>query len=112
MKYIYYTVILLLLFTQVDVSAKSEFKKEFDKKYSPLNLPLENSYGQVAEISNFTYQKDVATFTFTKGEIHLLSFVDERPTAALFIGQGQAKISVPVGIEQASLLAVTKNSTV
>ncbi len=112
MKFPYLTLVSFLFLIPVEVIAKSEFMKEFKKKYSSLNLPLENSYGEVAEISNFTYKKDVATFTFVKGEIHLLRFVDERPTAALFIGNGRADITVPDGIEKVSLLAVTRDSLV
>lgn len=94
------------------VAAESGFFKEFKSNYELLDLDLLNNPSQVATISNFVYQKDVATFTFVEGEIHLLRFVNGRPTTAIFIGQGRAQIEVPSALERKSMISVTGDSLV
>ncbi|UCE23794.1 MAG: hypothetical protein JSU74_10915 [Candidatus Zixiibacteriota bacterium] len=107
---IFLTVILCLTFASV--AADSEFMEKFKSDYGTLDLDLLNNLGEIATVENFVYQKDIATFTFEEGKIHLLRYVDDRPTTAIFTGKGRAEISVPSHLERMSLLAVTKDSVV
>jgi len=92
--------------------AESQFFKDFMRDYNTLNQDLLNHTGQVAEIKDFTYTKDVATFTFHEGIIHLLRYVDDRPTTAIFIGRGEARVEIPSHIERMSLWSTAGDSTV
>jgi len=90
----------------------SDFFKEFKGNYSLIDLDLDGSPCEVAQITNFVYKKDVATFTFTEGEMYLLRYINGRPTTALFVGKGHAHIEVPSKTERQSMLAVTKRDVV
>ncbi|RKX23185.1 MAG: hypothetical protein DRP35_00095 [Candidatus Zixiibacteriota bacterium] len=86
--------------------ADSDFFKKLKNDYSQLEIELNNSYGRKADIKNFVYKKDAATFNFVEGEMHLLRYVNNRPTTALFIGKGHAKIEIPSELEKNSLRSV------
>ncbi|UCG62526.1 MAG: hypothetical protein JSV52_04360 [Candidatus Zixiibacteriota bacterium] len=86
--------------------------KKFKSDYSKLDLDLLNHVGDVFAVDSFTYQKDIATFTFRDGQIHLLRYVDGRPTTAIFTGDGTAVINVPSHMERMSLTSVTGDSVV
>ncbi|HQL23959.1 MAG TPA: hypothetical protein PKY95_06025, partial [candidate division Zixibacteria bacterium] len=47
-----------------------------------------------------------------KGTVYLQRYVKDRPTTAVFVGQGRVTIDVPVHSERQGLWAVTKDSTV
>jgi hypothetical protein len=74
--------------------AESDAFKKFRSDYATLDQDLLNNDCEVAAVSNFVYRKDVATFTFTEGTMYLLRYVDDRPTTAIFIGKGNAKIDI------------------
>ncbi|HOP06252.1 MAG TPA: hypothetical protein PLF13_03070 [candidate division Zixibacteria bacterium] len=108
-----WTVILSAILLLVGaVHAESTFKKEFDDNYDQINRDLLNHTGQRAEIADFVYQKDLATITFKKGSIHLLRYVNDRPTTAIFIGQGHIDVAVPSHSERMTLLSASGDSTV
>ncbi len=95
--------------------ADSEFMKKFKTDYALLDLDLLNHVGEVAvfdSLNSFTYQKDIATFTFKQGQIHLLRYVEGRPTTAIFNGTGNVTINVPSHLERMSLMSVTGDSVV
>lgn len=92
--------------------AESEFFKSFKSNYATLDLELLNNAIEQADIKNFVYQKDVATFTFEEGKLFLLRYVLDRPTTAIFIGKGRADITVPSPVERQSLLFATGDSVV
>jgi hypothetical protein len=102
----------VLLVVGSSVTAESEFSKDFKKKYSRIDIDLMNNPAEVAQIHDFVYQKDVATFTFTKGKMFLLRYIDDRPTTAIFIGEGHATVAIPPRVERMSLLACAEDSTV
>lgn len=94
-------------------AAESDFMKEFETNYSRLDLDLLNNPCQIADIKDFVYKKDVATFTFTEGKLFLLRHVFDRPTTAIFIGTGHATIPAPaVPVERANLEWATGGATV
>lgn len=112
MKTIRYALSIVICLSMVGVSVASESFDKFKSDYNALDLDLLNSYGQRAEIENFVYTKDLATITFEKGLIHLLRYVDDRPTTAIFIGKGNLKMDVPSHVERQSLLSISGDSTV
>ncbi len=98
--------------TAACAAPETDFFKEFKKKYSALDMDLLNNVGEQAKIENFVYHKDVATFTFIKGTIHLLRYVDGRPTTAIFVGKGKAHIDIPSHLERMALEGIAKDSVV
>jgi len=94
------------------VSAESTFFKNFKQDYAALDMDLLNNMGELATIKDFVYHKDVATFTFQEGTVHLLRYVEGRPTTAIFVGRGKARIEVPLHVERQGLECVTKDSLV
>jgi hypothetical protein len=95
-----------------EATADSEFLEKFRRDYSALDMDLLNNPGELVKVKDFVYQKDVATFTFKEGIIHLLRYVDGRPTTAVFVGKGHARIEVPSHVERQALLGVTGDSLV
>ena len=105
-------VLIGLLLATGAAQAESDFFKEFKTNYATLDLDLMNNTIEQADLSNFVYQKDVATFTFEEGRIFLLRYVLGRPTTAIFIGKGRADITVPSAVERQSLTFATGDSVV
>ncbi|HUV31708.1 MAG TPA: hypothetical protein VMY05_11560 [Acidobacteriota bacterium] len=95
------------------VNGQSGFFEEFTANYDRLLTDLQRKPpAELAEISDFVYQKDIATFTFTKGKLYLLRHVQGRPTTAIFVGEGNARMDVPVHTERQSLLFCSGDSAV
>jgi hypothetical protein len=92
--------------------AESEFFKKFKQDYVALDMDLLNTPGELATVKDFVYHKDVATFTFKEGIIHLLRYIDGRPTTAVFVGEGKAQIKIPSHVERQGLRCVTGDSLV
>jgi len=84
----------------------------FKQAYSDVSESMLSNDGEVAEISNFNYQKDVAHFSFAEGRILLRRPVLGRPSVAMFVGKGSVSIDVPSHVERQRLLAMTGDSTV
>lgn len=102
-----------LLFLAASAGAESDFYKEFKEAYGIVGGELSSKPpAELADISDFVYQKDVATFTFTSGKIYLLRAVGGRPTAAIFLGEGHAHIDIPSHVERQSLWYASGDSTV
>ncbi|HVP07189.1 MAG TPA: hypothetical protein VMS71_05035, partial [Candidatus Acidoferrum sp.] len=93
-------------------ASDSRFFKEFKKNYAILDQDLLNNPGEVADIKDFTYTKDIATFTFISGRMALLRYVNGRPTTAIFVGQGHVSIQVPSHLERQALFTASKDSSV
>jgi hypothetical protein len=94
------------------IRAESEFFKKFKQDYVALDMDLLNNPGELATVKDFVYHKDVATFTFKEGIIHLLRYIDGRPTTAVFVGKGKAQIKIPSHMERQGLSCVTGDSLV
>ncbi|MEW6411163.1 MAG: hypothetical protein AB1483_01675 [Candidatus Zixiibacteriota bacterium] len=112
MRMFKFVLTLLICLALAGVCGASEFFDKFKSDYATLDLELLNNLGERAEVTNFVYQKDIATFTFKEGFIHLLRYVDGRPTTAVFVGKGNAHIEIPSHLERQSLLSVSKDSVV
>ncbi|MDH4155836.1 MAG: hypothetical protein OEW00_00980 [candidate division Zixibacteria bacterium] len=102
----------LLLFGTVEASVESEFFKEFKKAYGLIDQDLLNNEAEVARVKDFVYQKDVATFTFKDGTMYLMRYLDDRPTTAFFIGEGNASIQVPPRVEKRALAAIVSDTAI
>ena len=107
MKKVTYFLVALVLITTTVIHAESESFKKFKSDYAQLDMDLLNNVGEKADVKDFVYQKDVATFTFHEGVIHLLRYLDGRPTTAIFLGRGHVSIDVPSPVERRSLLSVS-----
>lgn len=107
------TALLLALLTALTPKiGASDFLHEFTDNYELLGLDLLNNPCEVATVTDFVYQKDVATFTFRAGQIFLLRYIDDRPNTAIFIGDGAVTIDVPVPVERQFLRYVSGDSLV
>lgn len=96
----------------VGASGESEFLKEFESDYNVINADLLNHTGQFGEVSNFVYKKDVATITLKEGIVHFLRYVDDRPTTAIFVGEGNIVVEIPPHAERAALYGLVGDSVV
>lgn len=97
-------VFLCVLVLGGSVWAQSDFYKKFKENYDQLGSELASKPpAELAEISDFVYEKDVATFTFKQGKLYLLRHLEGRPTTAIFLGEGHARIKVPSHTERQSL---------
>ena len=112
MKSVVSGIFILTIVLVSSIYAESTEMKKFKSDYSLLDLELLNNPCQVAEVKDFVYQKDLAKFTFASGSFYFLRYVDNRPTTAIFIGQGQAKIEIPSHSERNSLVCVSKKESV
>jgi hypothetical protein len=104
-----------LLFSAVfsaNCFADAVFMKKFSQDYAAISQDLLNNPCEVATIKNFRYNKDVATFVLEEGVIHLLRYVDNRPTTALFVGTGSVHIDIPSHAERHGLLSATNKEVV
>ncbi|MFH1372233.1 MAG: hypothetical protein ABII79_00335 [bacterium] len=102
----------LVVLPVVMAHGESDFFKQFKFDYAALDMDLLNNMGERAEIKDFVYRKDLATFTFHEGYIHLLRYVDGRPTTAIFTGKGNATISISSHLERQALAGVANDSIV
>ena len=93
-------------------AADSPFLKEFKKNYGQLDIDLLNNPVELATVSNFTYEKDLARFTFIEGKVYLARYVMDRPTTAVFIGKGTCAIDIPNHTERINLWYASGDSSV
>ena len=96
-------VIIFCVMLTAPVTANEANFEEFRENYAQLDLDLLNNVGEKGEIKDFVYKKDVAVFTFEEGMIHLLRYINGRPTTAIFIGKGHAHIDIPSNLESNNL---------
>ncbi len=105
--------LLAVTLAAVPAAADSDFLREFKDNYDLIMTDLSRKPpAELAEVSDFVYEKDIATFTFKEGKMYLLRHILGRPTTAIFIGEGHARMDIPVHMERQSLLYVSKDSTV
>jgi hypothetical protein len=83
--------------------AETEFFKHFKQSYSQIDTDLLSNVCEIGDISDFTFSKDVATFTFKQGKVILCRYVDDRPTTAVFLGEGSASIDLPSTLERCNM---------
>jgi hypothetical protein len=59
--------------------------------------------GNYATVNNLVLKRDAAVFTLKTGELYFISPVENRVTAAVFIGAGELTLMPPTGVEKNSL---------
>ena len=106
------TLIAALMLTSAAFGADTPLAKEFKRNYGLLDADLLNAPAEIATISNFVYEKDLARFTFAEGQMFLCREGMGRPTTAVFIGKGNCQISVPNHTERMNLLYACGDSAV
>ena len=112
MRYTAFLLGAIICMLSAAVIADTEFDKRLHDNYALVDIDLLGNTGKVAQINDFTYTKDVATFHFKEGRIHLLRYVMGRPTLVLFTGQGHADIDIPSHVERQSMFTVAKDSVI
>jgi hypothetical protein len=63
--------------------------------------------GNYATVNNLTLKRDAATFSLKTGEIYFINPVENRMTAAVFIGTGEMSLTPPTDIEKNSIKIFT-----
>jgi hypothetical protein len=63
--------------------------------------------GPYAVVNNLALKRDAATFTLKTGELYFITPVENRITAAVFIGTGEFALTPPTAIEKKSLKIFT-----
>ncbi len=78
-----------------------------DPLYLELRKNLSNKLGECAVVNNLVMQKDRGIFTMRTGEICFAEKVQDRVTAAVFIGEGEFQLTPPIEIEKTHLAIFT-----
>ena len=63
--------------------------------------------GPYAVVNNLALKRDAATFTLKTGELYFITPVENRITAAVFIGTGEFSLTPPTAIEKKSIKIFT-----
>lgn len=95
--------ILIMFAAQLAHAGKSEYLKQFKVDYKALDAEILKYISERVDVTDFVYQKDFATFTFKSGSFYLLRHVQGRPTAAIFIGEGNCQIDPVIPNERRTL---------
>ena len=106
------TLITVFLLISTAVFAKSDLSKQFNNYYNALDADMMNHDAEHFTISDFTYTKDLANIHFKSGDLYMLRYINDRPTTALFIGEGSVDIKIPSVAERNALEAVSGKDSV
>jgi hypothetical protein len=63
--------------------------------------------GNYAVVNNLKLKRDAATFTLKSGELYFITPVEDKVTAAVFIGDGEMSLTPPTDVEKRSLSIFT-----
>src|ERR1041385_4036016 len=63
--------------------------------------------GNYAVVNNLILKRDAATFTLKSGELYFITPVEDRVTAAVFIGNGEMSLTPPTDVEKHSISIFT-----
>ena len=63
--------------------------------------------GPYATVNNLALKRDAATFTLKSGEIYFITPIENRITAAVFIGAGEMTMTPPMQVEKNSIKVFT-----
>lgn len=99
-----------LFSTSSTAHSESAQYRQFRSDYGLLSIELLNNPAEVATVQNFSYTKDAATFNLQNGKLYFLRYMNERPTTALFIGQGNVSIEIPHHAERENLRQIGGDS--
>jgi len=68
--------------------------------------------GSYAVVNNLTLKRDAASFTLKSGELYFITPVENRVTAAVFIGEGELSLTPPTEVEKNSLKIFTGDGSI
>src|SRR6185503_20520454 len=68
--------------------------------------------GNYAVVNNLALKRDAATFTLKSGELYFITPVEDRVTAAVFIGDGELSLTPPTDVEKRSLSIFTGEGSI
>ena len=68
--------------------------------------------GDYAVVSNLQLKRDAANFTLKSGELYFITPVENRVTAAVFIGDGEFSLTPPIEVEKNSLKIFTGEGSI
>jgi Carboxypeptidase regulatory-like domain/Peptidase family M1 domain len=63
--------------------------------------------GPYAVVNNLKFKRDAANFTLKSGELYFITPIEDKVTAAVFIGDGEMSLTPPTDIEKRSLSIFT-----
>ena len=106
------SLVLMLLALYSSAFGESEFFKQFKHNYNLIDEDLNHYRGEMATVKDFVYKKDIGTLTLTDGRIIFARYVQDRPTAAIFIGKGNFSMNVPTHVGKETLVWCSGDSTV
>jgi hypothetical protein len=94
---------------QVKVSTGSQ-KGNLDPVYQSLRQLAkadQDFTGNYAAVNNLTLKRDAANFNLKSGELYFITPIENRTTAAVFIGNGELTLTPPTQIEKNSIKIFT-----
>jgi hypothetical protein len=103
---------LIVCLVAATAQADSPFFKQLKSDYATLDQDLLNNLGETGPVKDFVYHKDVATITLKEGTIFFLRYINDRPTTAIFVGNGHISVDIPSHVERQSLLFASRDSVV
>ena len=68
--------------------------------------------GSYAVVNNLTLRRDAASFNLKSGELYFITPVENRVTAAVFIGDGELSLTPPIEVEKNSLKIFTGDGSI
>ena len=68
--------------------------------------------GDYAVVNNLQIQRDAARFTLKSGELYFIAPVENRVTAAVFVGDGELTLTPPIEVEKNSLKIFTGEGSI
>ena len=63
--------------------------------------------GNYAVVNNLTLKRDAARFTLKSGELYFITPIEDKVTAAVFIGDGELSLTPPTDVEKRSISIFT-----
>ncbi|HKG47941.1 MAG TPA: carboxypeptidase regulatory-like domain-containing protein [Pyrinomonadaceae bacterium] len=68
--------------------------------------------GNYAVVNNLKLKRDAANFTLKSGELYFITPVEDRVTAAVFIGDGEMSLTPPTAVEKKSISIFTNEGSI
>lgn len=68
--------------------------------------------GSYAVVNNLKLKRDAANFTLKSGELYFITPVEDRVTAAVFIGDGELSLTPPTDVEKRSISIFTGEGSI
>jgi hypothetical protein len=94
---------------EAQVKVSTGQKGNLDPVYTSLRQlgKGEDFAGSYATVNNLKLKRDAANFTLRSGELYFITPVEDRVTAAVFIGDGEMTLTPPTDVEKRSISIFT-----